>query len=448
MPEVPSSLAGLLSLLAPCFTAPTHRTFQALVVGFVSQTQTRTVCGMLVGARLAGVWHHSRAHRFFSRARWSADELGLRICDLIVARLLASGAPIVLAIDDTLLHRLGRRIHGAHWHHDATANAARKVTAWGNNWVVVGIVVRLAFLDRPVCLPVCFALWRPRRAHIPRGKPDPERPSKPRLARALVDMIAARYPDRTVHAVGDAGYASGAWRGLPGRVTMTFRVRKDAAIYAPTPPKTGLRGRPAKKGARLPPIAQIAADSATDWTQTTATRYAKTEQLDVHVMPCLWYEALNQTPCRLILVRDPQDSARCQLALITTDLDSTPAQIIERYADRWSIEVCFQEAKHVFGVGQARNRVQPAVQRTAPFGFLTMTLTILWYTLSGHTPDIVAEHRARAPWYLSKTNPSVADMLAKLRRTIIAAQYQPRHAGAPTAHEITAVQQAWAAAAA
>ena len=447
MPKVPSSLAGLLSLLAPCFTAPTQRTFQALVVGFVLQTQTRTVCGMLVGARLAGVWHHCRAHRFFSRARWSADELGRRIADVIVARLLAPGAPVVLVIDDTLLHRLGRRVHGAHWHHDATANAAREVSAWGNNWVLVGIVVRLGFLDRPICLPVALALWQPKRAHIRDSTPDPERPSKPRLARAIVDTIAARYPDRTVHAVADAGYASGAWRGLPARVTMTFRVRKDAALYAPTPPKTGRRGRPAKKGERLPTIAQIAAERA-GWTQTTARRYAKTGPLHVCDRPCQWYEALNDTPCRLILVADPDDPARAQLALLSTDRRSTPAQIVERYADRWSIEVCVQDAKHVFGVGEARNRVQAAVERTAPFGFLTMTLTILWYALHGHHPDIVAEHRARAPWYLSKTNPSVADMLAKLRRTIIAAQYHPRHAAAPTPQEITAVQQAWAAAAA
>ncbi|MDQ3770180.1 MAG: transposase [Actinomycetota bacterium] len=285
MPEVPSSLAGMLYLLRPCFTEPTFRTFQALLVGFVSQTAMRTVCGMLVGARLGGVWHHCRAHRFFSRARWSVDALGLAVADIVVERLLEPSAPIVLAIDDTLLHRLGRRVHGAHWHHDATANAARRVCAWGNNWVVVGIVVRLAFLERAVCLPVCFALWRPKRAHIAKGKPDPERPSKPRLARRMVDAIAARYPDRIVHAVGDAGYACGAWRGLPKRVTMTFRVRKDAAIYAPAPPRTGRRGRPAKKGCRLPSLAAIAADAAA-WQPVTARRYGKTEQLEVRVQRC------------------------------------------------------------------------------------------------------------------------------------------------------------------
>ena len=63
MPEVPSSLAGLLSLLAPCFTAPTFKTFQALLVGFVSQTQARTVCGMPLGASLAAYWQQTPSRR-------------------------------------------------------------------------------------------------------------------------------------------------------------------------------------------------------------------------------------------------------------------------------------------------------------------------------------------------------------------------------------------------
>jgi hypothetical protein len=65
---------------------------------------------MLVGARLSGVWHHARAHRFFSHARWSPDELGLRLAALIAATLTQPGAAILVAVDDTLLHRLGRKI--------------------------------------------------------------------------------------------------------------------------------------------------------------------------------------------------------------------------------------------------------------------------------------------------------------------------------------------------
>jgi hypothetical protein len=45
----------------PCFTAPTFPTFVGLLVGLIAQTRRRTVCGMLTGAGLDQVWHHSRA---------------------------------------------------------------------------------------------------------------------------------------------------------------------------------------------------------------------------------------------------------------------------------------------------------------------------------------------------------------------------------------------------
>jgi len=184
---LPSSLTELLLLFAPCFSRPTYRTFCAMVVGQISQTSLRTVTGMLVGARLSGVWHHARAHRFFSSARWSADELGLRLAGLIVERLCEPGAPVLVAVDDTLLHRLGRKIHACFWHHDATANSDKAAVAWGNNWVVVGICVRPPFLERTVCLPVLFWLWQPRRPEYAKhDKLDPERPAKPVLARATL----------------------------------------------------------------------------------------------------------------------------------------------------------------------------------------------------------------------------------------------------------------------
>jgi hypothetical protein len=443
--HVPVSLDGLLSLLAPCFTQPTFQTFRALLIGQVSQTGPRTVCGMLVGARLSGVWEHSRAHRFFSRACWSPDELGLRIATVIVERLLDPGAPVVVALDDTLLQRWGRKVYGCFYHHDATANSDRAAVAWGNNWVIVGIVVRIAILDRPVCLPVLFRLWRPRRKQIAKGTSDPQRPSKPRLARELIDLLAARLPDRQIDVVGDAAYATNAWRGVGGRVTVTSRLRHDAALYGRTPPRTGQRGRPRKWGKRLRGLAQIATDPATVWVEQAVTRYGKTETLMLCALDCLWEPLGPDTPVRVIIVKDDTKPAGYQLALITTDLDATPAQIVERYADRWAIEVCFEEAKHQAGVGEARNRTQQAVERTAPFQFLAMTLTIIWYATHGHHPDDVAEHRARAPWYLSKTNPSFADMIAKLRRTIIADQYSPRRLRAPYQQKITAIQQAWAA---
>jgi hypothetical protein len=86
------------------------------------------------------------------------------------------------------------------------------------------------------------------------------------------------------------------------------------------------------------------------------------------------------------------------------------------------------------------------VERTVPFGLVCYSLAIVWYTQHGHHPADLAARRALAPWYQSKATPSVADMLAKLRRVLIAAQYRHGQAIAPTTPEILEVQAAWATA--
>ena len=143
MPVVPDSLAARLSLLRPTFTAPTFDTFRWLVMGFVSRVGERTVCGMWQAVRLAGVFPHSRAHGFFAGARWSPDELGLHLADLLVARLVPAGEPLRLALDDTLFHRTGRKVFGACLHHDPHAGFAPMVFGLTGTGVRLGKGVRL-----------------------------------------------------------------------------------------------------------------------------------------------------------------------------------------------------------------------------------------------------------------------------------------------------------------
>ena len=89
------------------------------------------------------------------------------------------------------------------------------------------------------------------------------------------------------------------------------------------------------------------------------------------------------------------------------------------------MEVAIEDAKQVFGAGQARNRTARAVRATVAFTLACQSLAILWYATAGHDPADVDEHRARAPWYATKTEPSTADMTAKLRRVLIAAKFRP-----------------------
>jgi len=269
--------------------------------------------------------------------------------------------------------------------------------------------------------------------------------SKHELAAQLIALIARRYPQRRVDVIGD-GHYTGPGLVCQPNVTLTARLRADAALHELAPPRTGRRGRPRAMGARLPSLAQIATDPNTAWQTVQVRRYGQTATVQVHRLTCLWYRSHRDRPLTVLLVRDPSSKEPYELALISTDLDASSVELVERFACRWSIEVAFEDAKQLVGVGEARNRTEQAVKRTAPFGLLCMSLTIIWYALHGHSPTDVAEHRARAPWYRTKTNPSTADMLAKLRRTIIAAQYSPGPLRDAYRQKINAIQQAWAAA--
>ena len=439
VPTLPGAFTRVLATFRPCFTAPTFQTFTVLAAGLLAQPVRRTVCGMLTGAGLARMWHHSRAHRFFSGARWSPRLLGLLLAELIVTRLLAAGAPITVAIDDTLFRRRGRKVHAAGWFHDGSAAGQVKL-GFGNNWVVVAITVTLPFCSRPVALPVLAALAVKGGA----GKPD--------LARELLDAIAERFPDRDIHAVGDSAYGCAAFAGLGDGMTMTTRAKVNATFSELAPPRTGKRGRPARKGTRIGTPADIAT-SAT-WKPVTVLRYGTTRTVTIAERICLWYGTWRTDTVRVILVTDTGRTTKTStaggydIALITTDLTATPEQIIARYAARWAIEVMFFDVKNILGVGEARNRTAKAVERTVPFGLFCHSILILWYALHGHAQDDAAQRRASAPWYQTKTEPSTLDMLIKLRRQIIAARFMPASPRPATTQEIIDVQQAWAQAAA
>jgi hypothetical protein len=150
----------------------------------------------------------------------------------------------------------------------------------------------------------------------------------------------------------------------------------------------------------------------------------------------------------MVCVRDRDDPKAPMLALVTTDLTSSVADLVARYAMRWAIEVTFFDCRQTLGVGQARNRVLLAVERTWAFGMYVYSLVVVWYALHGHKPEIVTERRLSAPWYLAKTDPSFADMLTTLRRTLIAARFMGSRPAQPTNAEIRQVQHAWALAAA
>jgi len=260
------------------------------------------------------------------------------------------------------------------------------------------------------------------------------------LARRMAGRLAAALPGRQVRVVADSAYAGGELKGLPARVSWTTRLRKDAALHGLPPARTGRPGRPRVKGDRLPSLAKLAA--AAEFSQVTVVRYGRTETVAATVITCLWYSVFGSRPVTVVIVRDNPGSG-FGIALVTTDREATAEQVIERYAARWSIEVAIEDAKQIFGTGQARNRTAAAVERTVPFQIACQAAAVTWYATAGHDSADLYERRALAPWYTSKAEPATADMAAKLRRVIIAARFRASRPDQPTPQEIAVIRLAW-----
>jgi len=84
-----------------------------LVALVLDQAGTPTTHADMMAFHLPGVaeWMpHDRAHRFFSQAAWSIDQVGLALARLIVDRLVPAGVGLQVAVDDTLFRRRGKTV--------------------------------------------------------------------------------------------------------------------------------------------------------------------------------------------------------------------------------------------------------------------------------------------------------------------------------------------------
>jgi hypothetical protein len=98
------------------------------------------------------------------------------------------------------------------------------------------------------------------------------------------------------------------------------------------------------------------------------------------------------------------------------DATRSVREILEGYAGRWAIEVCFRDLKQDFGFAQSSARTRTAVERVAPLVGLTYTLVIAWFTEYAYTHPLAAP--PVRPWYRHKQGCSFADVLRTAQRVL------------------------------
>jgi DDE superfamily endonuclease len=429
---LPNTFVLLLAAFEPCFSAPTYRTFGLLVAGWIHCLGRRTVTAVALASGAIGRRHISVFHRFFGRATWSLDAVGRVIFHLALAWIPAD-QPLVVLVDDTLARKSGKGISLATMHHDPLLSTARKpFCSFGHVWVMLALWAPLPMGGaRGFALPLLFRLYvgakrggkadapsRPRGGTRQRAAEAAHaahpRPTKLELARELIGLVAQWAGERTVYVVADRAYAGRAiLEGRPAHVEVISRQRMDAALWArPGRRRPGQKGRPRRRGKRLPSLKAMAA-TRRRWTPLPITIYGRQVAPLVFSCTALWYHALRDQPVRIIVVRDPSGRRR-EEAFFCTDLGVGAAFILEAYARRWCLEVSFHDQKQFLGFEDPQNQTRQAVARTAPLAGIVYDLVLLWY--AERVEHGLAIGWVARPWYRSKTAPSFLDMLTAVRQ--------------------------------
>jgi hypothetical protein len=403
---------ALLASFSGCFTAPSFALFAELVSAWVTCPARRTVCGIVATMDPATASAHDAYHRFLRAGAWSLSALFEVLARAVVASLCREGT-VCVDIDDTLFHKSGPKVAGAGNFRDPIRSAgARVVYALGLNLVVATLRVTAPWGGEPLGLPVNLRLYRKGgRSHI-------------ELAEDMVCQIESWLPGRVVVVCADGAYASLARASLTCAHVVS-RMQRNAALFEAAPARTGQRGRPRKRGARLGNPPGLAA-AAGHWEKVTLNlRGRKAERL-LYSRRVLWYGLLPSHLVLLVVVRDPA-GVQADDFFFTTDLDCSPEWVAEHYAGRWSIEDTFRNVKQFLGGQQPQSWKGLGPERAAGLSLWIYSATWLWYlTTKGST--VTWKHR---PWYPKKATPSFADALACLRRTlwhqrIFATRDQPR----------------------
>jgi hypothetical protein len=444
-PMIPS-LQPLVEEFAPVFTTPSYVTHCGLLLCWVMCLGPRHLLRVFLSSPCSDLHDYSQRHgldpqyNFFERSAWTPADLAIRLVVFVLTHFPFRDA-IEIIVDDTLFHKRGLHVWGIGWFRDAVASTKKRVaTASGHNWVVLAIVVQLPSLGIVLALPIMARL------HIS-GEGNP---TCSRLARHMLQALLDYFPERRFSLLGDGGYTNKELlRNLDKRVEYTGRMRGDAALYDPEVPDQpkSKRGAKPKKGARLDSPKEAAREAVPpgqpgkyQWQAITVKMYGVEKVLWVFGYEAVWPRVMGLRRIRVVVVRDPAGKMK-DTYLITTDLESSLAEVVTRYSRRWSIEIMFRASKQVMDIEAPQHYCQASVEKVVPWILGVQTVLSVWYAEAGRELPEAEEIRAHMGEWDSEW--SLANILRVLRRAILNAAIKENSGSSDQMSQFLEVVKNW-----
>jgi len=417
MLTLPIAFSSAIGVFAPVFSRPVWQHVKVLMTGAVLAPGQRTVTAILRIMGLSAAPNFQTYHRVLHRAVWSPLHASRLLLRLFVAVFVPRGV-VLCGLDDTIERRRGDQITAKGIYRDPVRSShAHMVKASGLRWLGCMVLTPIAWANRVWALPFLTVLCPSERFYAQHG-----RRHHTLLERAwqIIRLVRLWLPGREVVFVADCSCAALEWLALVARlpgVSVITRLRLDAALYDPPPPRApGQRGRPRLTGKRRPTLEAVLADEQTQWTKLTMDDWygEGPREVEVATDTAVWYHS-GKPPVaiRWVLIRDPQERFKPQ-ALLSTNLEHTCEQILAWFVRRWTMDVTFEEARAHLGMETQRQWNDRAIARATP-ALLSL------YTVITLTAQLLIEKGATCvrstAWY-RKTRPTFSDAIALVRRQL------------------------------
>ena len=417
----------LMRAFAPGLTGPAFSKCLSLVCGVILCPGRRTVAGALRAVGLHRSKRFGKYHRLLSRDRWSAMRLSKLLFLLLLETFVAGDHVVEIVVDETLERRRGRRIAYKGWFRDPVRSTHNTtVTTSGIRWLTLCLLVNVPWSKRRWALPFCALPVCSEKNCLKRGRTF-------RGAGGLTVDMAIKVRQwlgglRPIRLIGDGGFTKIdlMHHCTDQRIEQIGRLRLDAGLYdAPSEQATNKRGRKAKKGARQPNLKQRLADPKTQWTTVDVSWYGGEQRtLEIATGIALWYVS-GMPPARLrwVLVRPVgQTGSAGAAAFFSTNADTAPEQIVGCYAERWNIDVFFEEVRACLGYETQRGWCNATIGRTTPclFGIFSLVVVLAKRLYPENLPV------RQAAWY-EKDDATFRDALSAVREHLWQHNIKPEH---------------------
>ena len=376
-------------------------------------------------------------YRFYSEDRFDEDKVFGQIRGQI-EEVLPVQAPLVVAMDDSLLRKTGPRIYGSRFQRDPLSPPFHVNLVRGLRVLQISAAVPVGTEGAARMIPVDFQHavlpTKPRKDadpqcwaayHQERAKRNINLVGRQRLAELRRQMDQSGSAQRTLIATVDGRFTNGTVLAeLPPRTILVGRVRKDSAFYFP-PQQQPQRGRKRKYGAHCPTPEQLLKDPNSPWQTVTAYAAGQPYQFRLKTLAPV-YSQMDKAarPLRLVVI-EPVPYRRTQSSklerrepafLICTDPDLPLELVVQFYLWRWDIEVNFRDEKTILGVGQAQVRSESSNQNAPALAVAAYSLLQL-AALKTYGAEGKPETFKRPCWYKRKPTQraTTSELITQLR---------------------------------